>query len=49
MTFFRCSLEAQGCIALNLAKIQDMQLRLRRNLEAIGMLNQRVRPKHTHT
>ena len=48
--FLPCSWEAQGRVALNLSKIQDMQLRLRRNLEAIGTLNRRVRPQpHTHT
>ncbi|XP_030254678.1 trichohyalin-like isoform X3 [Sparus aurata] len=32
----------QGCVALNLSKLEDMQTRLRRNLEAIGMLNQQL-------
>lgn len=35
-------MEKQGCAALNLSKIMDMQTRLRHNLEAIGMLNQQV-------
>ncbi|XP_044196214.1 trichohyalin-like isoform X2 [Thunnus albacares] len=34
--------EKQGCVALNLSKIEDMQTRLRSNLEAIGMLNQQL-------
>ncbi|XP_039646572.1 trichohyalin-like isoform X2 [Perca fluviatilis] len=34
------AMEKQGCVALNLSKIEDMQTRLRSNLEAIGMLNQ---------
>lgn len=45
---FSFSLEAQGRLTLNLNKIQDMQVRLRHNLDAIGMLNQQVRA-HTHT
>ncbi|XP_056869345.1 paramyosin-like isoform X4 [Takifugu flavidus] len=36
------TLKAQGCVALNLNKIQDMQLWLRQNLEAIGTLNQQL-------
>ncbi|KAL7374313.1 hypothetical protein ABVT39_026272 [Epinephelus coioides] len=36
------TMEKQGCMALNLSKIEDMQTRLRRNLEAIGMLNQQL-------
>ncbi|KAM8731967.1 uncharacterized protein AB9X84_026192 isoform 2-T2 [Acanthopagrus schlegelii] len=32
----------QGFVALNLSKLEDMQTRLRRNLEAIGMLNQQL-------
>lgn len=44
------SMENQTCVALNLSKIEEMQTRLRSNLEAIGMLNQQVRPRaHTHT
>ncbi|XP_065805163.1 trichohyalin-like [Labrus bergylta] len=35
-------LEKQGCVARNLYKIEDMQTRLRGNLEAIGMLNQQL-------
>ncbi|CAJ1082362.1 trichohyalin-like [Xyrichtys novacula] len=35
-------LEKQGCVARNLCKINDMQTRLRSNLEAIGMLNQQL-------
>ena len=42
------SMGKQGFVALNLSKLEDMQTRLRRNLEAIGMLNQQVRA-HTHT
>lgn len=42
------SMETQGFVALNLSKIEDMQTRLRRNLEAIGMLNQQV-SAHTNT
>ncbi|XP_075936871.1 uncharacterized protein LOC142937701 [Anarhichas minor] len=34
------TMEKQGCVALNLSKIEDMQTRLRSNLEAIRMLNQ---------
>ncbi|XP_073344160.1 uncharacterized protein [Pagrus major] len=34
--------EKQGCVALNLSKLENMQTRLRRNLEAIGMLNQQL-------
>lgn len=45
---FCCSLEAKGCVALNLSRITDMQLRLRHNLEAIETLNQQV-TTHTHT
>lgn len=40
-----CSMEKKGCVALNLSKIEDMQTRLQSNLEAIGMLNQQVRPR----
>lgn len=40
-------MEKQARVALNLSKIEDMQARLRHNLEAIGMLNQQVRA-HTH-
>ncbi|XP_051266126.1 trichohyalin-like isoform X2 [Dicentrarchus labrax] len=36
------TMETQGCVALNLSKIEDMQTRLRHNLEAIGMLNQQL-------
>ncbi|KAM6971594.1 uncharacterized protein LKV04_017158 [Tautogolabrus adspersus] len=36
------TLEKQGCVARNLYKIEDMQTRLRGNLEAIGMLNQQL-------
>ncbi|XP_070842687.1 uncharacterized protein [Chaetodon trifascialis] len=36
------TMQQQGCVALNLSKIQDMQTRLRHNLEAIGMLNQQL-------
>ncbi|XP_034718266.1 trichohyalin-like [Etheostoma cragini] len=36
------ALEKQSCVALNLSKIEDMQTRLRSNLEAIGMLNQQL-------
>ncbi|XP_035855740.1 nuclear mitotic apparatus protein 1-like isoform X2 [Sander lucioperca] len=36
------AMEKQGCVALNLSKIEDMQTRLRSNLEAIGMLNQQL-------
>nr|XP_046227148.1 myosin-2 heavy chain-like isoform X2 [Scatophagus argus] len=36
------TMEKQDCVALNLSKIEDMQTRLRRNLEAIGMLNQQL-------
>ncbi|XP_029385530.1 flagellar attachment zone protein 1-like [Echeneis naucrates] len=32
----------QSCVALNLSKIEEMQTRLRSNLEAIGMLNQQL-------
>ncbi|XP_062415366.1 shootin-1-like [Pungitius pungitius] len=37
-------MEKQGCaaVALNLSKIEDMQTRLRSNLEAIRMLNQQL-------
>nr|XP_020462135.1 golgin subfamily A member 6-like protein 22 [Monopterus albus] len=35
-------MENQGCVALNLSIIEDMQTRLRSNLEAIGMLNQQL-------
>ncbi|XP_029935827.1 centrosome-associated protein CEP250-like [Myripristis murdjan] len=34
--------EQESCVALNLSKIEDMQTRLRSNLEAIGMLNQQL-------
>ncbi|KAI9542742.1 hypothetical protein NQZ68_016045 [Dissostichus eleginoides] len=34
------TLEKQGCVAQNLSKMEDMQTRLRSNLEAVGMLNQ---------
>uniref|UniRef100_UPI003AAB46B8 uncharacterized protein n=1 Tax=Centroberyx gerrardi TaxID=166262 RepID=UPI003AAB46B8 len=34
--------ERESCVALNLSKIEDMQTRLRSNLEAIGMLNQQL-------
>ncbi|XP_035512531.1 nuclear mitotic apparatus protein 1-like [Morone saxatilis] len=36
------TMETQGFVALNLSKIEDMQTKLRRNLEAIGMLNQQL-------
>ncbi|XP_037613174.1 trichohyalin-like [Sebastes umbrosus] len=36
------TVEKQGRVALNLSKIEDMQTRLRSNLEAIGMLNQQL-------
>ncbi|XP_078137178.1 uncharacterized protein LOC144537376 isoform X1 [Sander vitreus] len=36
------AMEKQGCVALNLSKIEHMQTRLRSNLEAIGMLNQQL-------
>ncbi|XP_031706146.1 trichohyalin-like [Anarrhichthys ocellatus] len=36
------TMEKQGCVALNLSKIEDMQTRLRSNLEAIRMLNQQL-------
>ncbi|XP_023272779.1 myosin-10-like [Seriola lalandi dorsalis] len=36
------SMENQSCVALNLSKIEEMQTRLRSNLEAIGMLNQQL-------
>ncbi|XP_042366821.1 myosin-9-like [Plectropomus leopardus] len=36
------TMEKQGYVALNLSKIEDMQTRLRSNLEAIGMLNQQL-------
>ncbi|XP_032360070.1 trichohyalin [Etheostoma spectabile] len=36
------AMEKQGWVALNLSKIEDMQTRLRSNLEAIGMLNQQL-------
>uniref|UniRef100_UPI0037E8A553 myosin heavy chain, skeletal muscle-like n=1 Tax=Semicossyphus pulcher TaxID=241346 RepID=UPI0037E8A553 len=36
------TMEKHGCVALNLYKIEDMQTRLRSNLEAIGMLNQQL-------
>ncbi|XP_071402913.1 trichohyalin-like [Centroberyx affinis] len=34
--------ERESCVALNLSKIEDMQTRLRSNLEAIRMLNQQL-------
>ncbi|XP_034428943.1 golgin subfamily A member 6-like protein 22 isoform X2 [Hippoglossus hippoglossus] len=36
------TMENQTCVALNLSKIEQMQTRLRSNLEAIGMLNQQL-------
>ncbi|KAK9527878.1 hypothetical protein VZT92_014401 [Zoarces viviparus] len=36
------TMEKQGCVALNLSKIEDMQTRLRSNLEAIRILNQQL-------
>ncbi|KAL3040959.1 hypothetical protein OYC64_011857 [Pagothenia borchgrevinki] len=36
------TLEKQGCVAHNLSKMEDMQTRLRSNLEAVGMLNQQL-------
>ncbi|XP_071341553.1 early endosome antigen 1-like isoform X2 [Trachinotus anak] len=36
------AMENQSCVALNLSKIEEMQTRLRSNLEAIGMLNQQL-------
>ncbi|XP_034080815.1 golgin subfamily A member 6-like protein 22 isoform X3 [Gymnodraco acuticeps] len=36
------TLEKQGCVAQNLSKMEDMQTRLRSNLEAVGMLNQQL-------
>ncbi|XP_026148611.1 myosin-10 isoform X2 [Mastacembelus armatus] len=36
------TMDNQDCVALNLCKIEDMQTRLRSNLEAIGMLNQQL-------
>ncbi|XP_019942742.2 polyamine-modulated factor 1-binding protein 1 isoform X1 [Paralichthys olivaceus] len=36
------TMENQTCVALNLSKIEQMQTRLRNNLEAIGMLNQQL-------
>ncbi|XP_033965043.1 trichohyalin-like [Pseudochaenichthys georgianus] len=36
------TLEKQGCVARNLSKMEDMQTRLRSNLEAVGMLNQQL-------
>ncbi|XP_038582075.1 trichohyalin-like isoform X2 [Micropterus salmoides] len=36
------TIEKQGYVALNLTKIEDMQTRLRSNLEAIRMLNQQL-------
>ncbi|KAM3593133.1 uncharacterized protein V6R79_006712 [Siganus canaliculatus] len=36
------TIERQGCLAVNLSKIEDMQTRLRQNLEAVGMLNQQL-------
>lgn len=43
------SVENEGCVALNLSRIEDMQTRMRSNLEAIGMLNQQVRDAHVYT
>ncbi|XP_055364326.1 coiled-coil domain-containing protein 18-like isoform X2 [Betta splendens] len=42
MRLDRRTAENQGCVALNLSKIEDMQTRMRSNLEAIGMLNQQL-------
>ncbi|KAG7236975.1 hypothetical protein INR49_032906 [Caranx melampygus] len=36
------TMENQSCVALNLSKIEEMQTRLRSNLEAIRMLNQQL-------
>ncbi|XP_070784624.1 putative uncharacterized protein MYH16 [Enoplosus armatus] len=36
------AMEKQGCVALNISKVEDMQTRLRSNLEAIRMLNQQL-------
>ncbi|KAF3836028.1 hypothetical protein F7725_028586 [Dissostichus mawsoni] len=36
------TLEKQGCVAQNLSKMEDIQTRLRSNLEAVGMLNQQL-------
>ncbi|XP_068438028.1 trichohyalin-like isoform X2 [Clinocottus analis] len=36
------TMEKQDCVARNISKIQDMQTRLRSNLEAIRMLNQQL-------
>ncbi|XP_026217276.1 myosin-2 heavy chain-like isoform X2 [Anabas testudineus] len=36
------TVENEGCVALNLSRIEDMQTRMRSNLEAIGMLNQQL-------
>ncbi|XP_062235996.1 trichohyalin-like [Platichthys flesus] len=36
------TVENQTCVAQNLSKIQQMQTRLRSNLEAVGMLNQQL-------
>ncbi|XP_040922251.1 golgin subfamily A member 6-like protein 22 [Toxotes jaculatrix] len=36
------TMENQSCVAVNLSKIEEMQTRLRSNLEAIGMLNQQL-------
>lgn len=48
-----CSWEKEARVASNISKMDDMQARLRRNLEAIGMLNQQVSNAHarahTHT
>ncbi|XP_029978575.1 early endosome antigen 1-like [Sphaeramia orbicularis] len=36
------TMEKESCVALNISKIEDMQTRLRSNLEAIRMLNQQL-------
>lgn len=43
------SWEEEARVASSLSKMDDMQARLRRNLEAIGMLNQQVSNTHAHT
>ncbi|AWP20795.1 Hypothetical protein SMAX5B_001807 [Scophthalmus maximus] len=39
-------MENQTCVVQNLSKIEQMQTRLRSNLEAIGMLNQQESTNH---
>lgn len=43
------SWEEEARVASSLSKMDDMQARLRRNLEAIGMLNQQVSNTHART